>query len=63
MVCNDSVKTAKIMHLENLALYGKNTGVVDTVSMYCMAGKFGGKFNLANWRICERVAKLNSAIW
>ena len=28
---------------------------------YRIAGKFGGEFNLADWRICERTAKLNSA--
>ena len=28
---------------------------------YRIAGKFGSEFNLADWRICERTAKLNSA--
>ena len=28
---------------------------------YRIAGKFGGEFNLADWRIWERIAKLNSA--
>ena len=26
-----------------------------------MGGKFGGEINLADWRICERTTKLNSA--
>ena len=30
-------------------------------TQYRMAGKFGGEFNLADWRICERSTKLNSA--
>ena len=28
---------------------------------YRIAGKFGGEFNLADWQICKRTAKLNSA--
>ena len=30
------------------------------ISTYRIAGKFGGEFNLADWRICECTAKLNS---
>ena len=29
---------------------------------YCITGKFGGEFNLANWQICERTAKLSTNI-
>ena len=29
--------------------------------LYRMAGKFGGEFNLADWRMNQRTAKLNSA--
>ena len=29
--------------------------------IYRIAGNIGGEFNLADWRICERTAKLNSA--
>ena len=30
------------------------------ISTYRIAGKFGGEFNLVDWRICECTAKLNS---
>ena len=29
--------------------------------LYRIAGNIGGEFNLADWRICESTAKLNSA--
>ena len=34
---------------------------LEEVIYYRIAGKFSGEFNLADWRICECTAKLNSA--
>ena len=36
----------------------------NTTKTYCIAGKFGEEFNLADWRICERTAPIfHDNIW
>ena len=49
------VKTAEFLVNEGANVNSKDK---DGVSNYCIVGKLGEVFNLANWRICGKSANL-----